>query len=225
MHSYSFGVALFDFLPVLVSAFGLALLARAVARRHRALAPVAWGAAILIPLGGLCKASWKLIVALQQLPIAWLENLLFVLMAPGFVAMSFSLFHARRAWQTGVDPQSADYPRLHLLLWLALPLAGSLAAALVSPETRLWFFWLLGVTTLANVALITHAILASRWSGLGWPVVACFVYNFAATLTLSALSRLPASELTAWVQEGVNLSAQTALTLGLWQLARRMQEK
>lgn len=223
MQSYSVGVALFDFVPVLVSGIGLGLLARAIAFRHQALAALAWGAALLVPFGGACKASWKLIVALQGQHIGWLENMLFIAMAPGFIAMSFSLFHAGRAWRANTAATQAHYSPTRLLLWLALPLLVAVAAAVLHPDSRLWFFWLLGVTSIANAALIRHAIVACRWSGLGWPR-ACFVYNFVATLALSGLSRLPAGEATAWIQEAVNISAQAALALGAWRLSRRMLE-
>ena len=223
VHSYSVAVALFDFLPVLISGYALCRLARAVAARHRALAAIAWTAATLIPLGGACKASWKLIVATRGIEIDWLENLLFIALAPGFVAISYGLRHARLAWRGGVAPAAATDPRARLWLWLAITLAGALAAALLRPDSRLWFFWLLGITTVANAALIVQAILASAWAGLRWPI-ACFAYNFLATLALSGLSRLPPGEATAWIQEGVNCSAQAALALGAWRLSRRMME-
>lgn len=223
MHNYSVAVALFDYLPVLLSGLGLFWLARGVAARHRRLASVAFGAALLVPFGGLCKATWKLLVALGQPPLNWLENLLFIAMAPGFAAISFSLFHAVRAWQRNTAPQQADYPAGRLLLWLALPLLGGLIIALLAPLPRAWFFWLLGATTVANAALIVHAVGASYWSGLRWPA-ALFIYNFVATLMLSGLSRLPPGEATAWIQEGVNFSAQGALALAAWQLGRRMRE-
>lgn len=221
MHSYSLSVAIFDFVPVLISALGLHFLARGIAFRHPPLAAIAWGAALLIPFGGFCKASWKLIVATQGQHIDWLENLLFIAMAPGFIAMSFSLFHAKRAWREPVA--SARYSSTRLLLWLALPLLVSVAAAVLRPDSRLWFFCLLGVTTIANAALIIHAIAACKWGKLGWPM-AFFAYNFVATLALSGLSRLPPGEATAWIQEGVNISAQAALALGAWRLSRRMLE-
>lgn len=225
VHSYSLGVALFDFVPVLVAAGGFALLARGIAARHHALAVVAWLGAALIPLGGLCKASWKLIVATQQREIPWLENLLFIAMAPGFAVLSFSLFHARRAWQSGVAPATAGYPAARLLLWLALPLLGALAAAIAMPESRAWFFCLLAATTIANAALLLQAALAARWASLSWPVQLSFFYNFAATLALAGLSRLLPGETTAWIQEAVNLSAQAALAYGLWRLSLRMRSK
>lgn len=224
MPSYSLAVAIFDFIPVAVSAFGLAILADAIGRRHRRLSVVAWAAAIAIPMGGFCKATWKLLVAAQIGDYTWLENLLFILMAPGFVAIAFALFHTRRAWQAGMTPELATAPIGRLLFWLAIPVGGALAALAFCPLERSWFFWLLGVTTLANFAFVGHAIYASRVGKLGAGVIVCFVYNLAATLTLSSLARLPDTEATAWIQEGVNLSAQGALAAGLWFLAQRMKK-
>lgn len=221
MNHYSVAVALFDFVPVLLTAIGMLLLATAIAQRQPHFSPWIWLAACAIPFGGVCKASWKLIVALQQLHMDWLENLLFITMAPGFVAMAFFLHHTRRAWQSG-RPTPRQWP-LYLLPWLALPLAAAWVAAQTLPQGRVWFFILLGTTTVANALLIGNAWLASRRAGLGWLVMASFVYNFAATLALSGLSRLAQSEATAWIQEGVNFSAQAALAFGFWHLARAMK--
>lgn len=221
MPNYSLPVAIFDFVPVLLAAVAMCALARGISARHHALAPVAWAAALAIPLGGLCKASWKLIVALKQTDVTWLDDLLFVLMAPGFVALAFALFHARRAWQASVAPDRARYPLDRLLMWLILPAAG-IAATVLFSQSRGGFFWLLAVTTVANAALIVHAMGASRWSRLPWHVAGCLAYAFAATLALAGLSRLTPGEHSAWIQEGVNLSAQLALLAGLWQLSTRM---
>lgn len=222
MQPYSVGVAVFDYLPVLLTAAGLGLLARGISYRNQSLAVVAWTAAALIPLGGLCKASWKLLLALGYPPLDWLENLLFIALAPGFVAMAFALHHARRAWATKQEPVGATYPRMRLLLWLAIPVVGALLAVTAKPDGRLWFLWLLAVTIIASVALMVQAIWAARWARMAWPTIACFAYNLAASLSLGGLARLPPGEATAWIQEGVNLSAQLALLLGAWQLQRRM---
>lgn len=224
MHQYSIGVALFDFVPVLLTALALTFLVRAIAILHPGVAPLARLAAVLIPFGGLCKASWKLIAASSGQQITWLENLLFIALAPGFVMMAFCLYHARVALRADAAKPAPPYALSRLLLWLALPLLGGLAAVWLHPDTRLWFFWLLGITTIANTTLIVHAVLASRLLGLGWPTAACFIYNFCATLVLSGLSRLPASEATAWIQEGVNFSAQAALAAGFWQFSRKVQQ-
>jgi hypothetical protein len=213
MHDYSAGVALFDFLPVLLSGLGLLLLARAIAARRCALAPLAWGAALLIIAGGMCKASWKLVVALHGRDIGWLANMLFICLAPGFVVMSFCLFSARRG--TGLAPW-------RLLSWLALTFGGACAAWLFSPHPRAWFFWLLSMTTAASAALIFNAVLIafrSRQRG----IAALFIYHFFANLVLSGLARLPPSETTAWLQEGVNFSSQAAFAYAAWRLSASLR--
>lgn len=151
MQRYSVAVAAFDFLPVGICALGLGLLARGISRQNQDLVAWAWTAAALIAAGGLCKATWKLLVAWRGLDLPVLENLLFIAMAPGFVMMSFC-------------------------------------------------------------------------SGLRWSPV-LFSYNFIAVLGLSGLSRLPAGEATAWLQEAVNLSAQSEFALGAWQLYRCLETR
>jgi hypothetical protein len=162
---------------------------------------------------------------LRDQRVDWLDHALFILLAPGFAAMAFALMHATRAWQAGTPPGQAPFSRGLLALCLAAPLAGAWLLSTIHAATRTWFFWLLACTTLANWTLLVQAILAARRSGLpGW-ISACLVYNIVATLVLSGLSRLPPGEASAWIQEGVNFTAQSALALGFWRLGRRMQER
>lgn len=224
MSPFSLAVALFDFVPVAVTAIALAWLATGIRARHRRAGIVALCAAWLVPLGGACKASWKLIIALGGPALGWLENLLFVALAPGFAALAFSLHHARRAWRAGVPPQAAALPPLRLGAWVVVPLALAAVLALALPGSRAWFFTLLAATTLAYAALLLHAALAARHARLGAGVTAALACSFVATLALSGLARLPPGEASAWLQEGVNLAAQAALALAFWQLGRRMRE-
>lgn len=219
--TYSIAVALFDYLPVSLTALALALLAQGIGRRLPALAPLAIAAAVLVPLGGFCKASWKLILALGGPDLAWLSNLLFIALAPGFILMAYCMFHAARAW---AGDQGGALSRPRLAIWLALPLLAAAGIALALPDSRAWLFTLLGVTTVANATLIVHAVRASVRARLGMATVSCFIYNFAATLALSGLARLPPSNGAAWLQEGVNFTAQAALALGCWALSSAMIE-
>lgn len=216
MAQYSPAVALFDFLPVAACAGALAGLAMGIAARRPALAPLAWAGALLVPLGGLCKASWKLLIALGEPPLAWLENLLFVAMAPGFAALALALHHAARGAR-----DARALPAARVLAWTALPLVVAATLALSVPG-RAWFAWLIAVTTIANGALVVHAIRASTAAGLRWPA-ACFAVSFTATLALAGLARLPQGEAAAWTQEAVNLAAQVALAAGAWKLSRMLR--
>ena len=217
MAQYSLAVALFDFVPVAVCAAALAALAAGIGARRPALAPLAWTGAMLVPKGGQCKASWKLLIAAGHAPIAWLENLLFIALAPGFTALALAMHHAVRP--AAASAAAASVPTARVLAWIALPLGVAALLALALPG-RAWFAWLIAVTTVANGALVVHAIRASRASGLAWPAPASFAASFAATLALAGLARLPDSEAAAWVQETVNLGAQAALAAGAWKLSR-----
>lgn len=217
MSQYSLGVALFDFVPVVLSGLAMAFLAGAIRRCNPPLGPWAVAAAVLIPFGGACKASWKLIIALGGEPIPALENLLFISLAPGFVVMAYALAHAQAPVRT-VTP----HPRL--ALQAAAPLAGALALALLLPGSRAWFFLLLLVTTVATITLLAHAIIAARAAGLRGPLAA-FAYALVATLAMGGLSRLAAGESSAWLQESLNVSIQAALALGFRRLSRHMQEE
>ena len=221
MPRYSLAVALFDFVPVALTALALAWLARGIAARHPPLGGVAWAAAVVVPLGGACKASWKLTLALGGPALGWLENLLFIALAPGFVALAFSLHHARRAWQGG---GAAAFSPARLALWLALPLGGALALAVALPATRAWFFWLLAVTAIANLVLLVQALAAASRARLHPAATISLCLSLAATMAMTALARLPPGEASAWLQEGVNAAGQAALAFGFWQLGRRMQE-
>lgn len=220
MPSYSISVALFDYLPVLASLAGMLALAPSLARLVPHLRSLIVLAALAIPLAGACKASWKLLIALGHAPIPWLENMLFILLAPGFIVLAHAMRQARGVWQ-GTSKAHAGSVR-SLTLWLLLSWPVALVLALSMPQSRLWFFYLLAVTTLANAGLILQSLLSSRAAACGWRVNALLVLSFAATMAMSGLARLPDTETTAWIQESVNLLAQTSLALAFWQLARAL---
>ncbi|MGJ8669277.1 MAG: hypothetical protein ACSHXK_07310 [Oceanococcus sp.] len=223
METYSLSVALFDFIPVILNAIAMPMLALAIGFHLPRFRRFAWLAAISIPLGGLCKASWKLILAIQNTAYDYLENMLFILMAPGFVAMAFGLHHAVNAWLATPTAGDNNPSSVRPALWLALTMAGAALAAVLSPETRLWFFWLLLLTSLANISLLFHAIRATHRKKLGLLTMGSFVFNLLAMLAMGGLSRLPAGEASAWIQQSVNLFAQAALLYGCWRLSHAMR--
>ncbi len=219
MSEFSVAVALFDYLPVAATAVGLSLLARLAADTSKLLAMVAWLGVTLVVAGGFCKASWKLLLALQLGEISWLNHALFILLAPGFLLLGHALHHARRSWQDPTHP----YPVRALILWLLL--LSIPALLLAQGQGRSWFFYLLAATTVANIGLLVQAMLASRQLKTGWTAQLCFGYALLGGLAMGAASRLPEGETSAWIQESINLSAQLALAFGGWQLWRVRKNK
>ncbi len=165
----SLALALEDFIPVLLFAVGLFIIARLISATNTASGKLAIVGGAFVTFGGLSKATWKLIQAIGGDDISLLNNALFVLMSAGFICLAWAF------WNRGEPVKSAMW------IWLppvvAVALAWSLAAVLAfSRENRAWFFVLLGATTLANLAFLSQLILASVKRRL-WFVVAFLCVN------------------------------------------------
>jgi hypothetical protein len=213
---YSLSVALFDFVPVLVSTAAYGFMAVSATRARSRLSFRAWVGVALIATGGITKASWKLLDALDEQPPQWLGDLLLPLMAMGLIAIYSCLHEVTK--KSAADTTAAMKPdSITSVLLLATLLSGLLA--LLQPHTRTWFIGLLVTTITANTALVLRAASASIRVG-HYATAACFLYNGLALFALGGLSRLPAETASAWVQEALNLSAQAALALGAWRMSK-----
>ena len=93
---YTLSLALVDFLPVTFTAIGLYYIVRMVAHINLLQGRVAALGAVLTVAGGFFKAVWKLLMASSSgaIDINWMEDGLFVFMAPGYTLLAFSV------WQT-----------------------------------------------------------------------------------------------------------------------------
>ena len=81
MEGFTVGLALLDFVPVI--AFGLAMLFLAL-KFKSALFIIG---AILVLLGGVFKASWKLILGTSKKDVKWMNKMMWPCMGVGFVLM------------------------------------------------------------------------------------------------------------------------------------------
>ena len=97
MTEYTVSLALFDFVPVICSGIGLFFITRMIARLDANSGKVAYLAGTLIVLGGLSKATWKLIFTSSGTDIAWMNDMLFIFLAPGFTLLSWALWNAQLA--------------------------------------------------------------------------------------------------------------------------------
>lgn len=214
MQDYSLGLALFDYLPVAMSALGLGLLAQLLSRAlPGALGPLLVGAGLVVA-GGLSKAAWKLIWVLTEQDIGVLDALLFICIAPGMILLACHAAAASKRWR---NVAGAVHPGRNSLL-LAAPLLAAAGLAAAFAEGRAWFFVLLAAGATANIVL---ALLLIRLSwGWGQRSAAAFLLlSILLTLGLSALARVP--EQTAalqWLEESINLIAQACFAFGVWRL-------
>lgn len=206
-------MALEDYLPIVLSGIGLLYLVRVLNRRSHLAGAVALTGTVLIVLGGTFKATWKMLIALGNSPINWLNTSLFVLLSVGYVTVAW-------AWWRGMNysvrlrnsPSVWFVPLvLAIIIW---SVAGYLGWAM---DSRLWFGVLLGVTTVGSLALSGQLIVrAWRW-GLVLTVL-LFLVNI---LCFFVLARIADQSVTLqWVKQIISTISQGAFALACWQLAR-----
>jgi len=211
---YTVALALFDYIPTVFTALGMYWLCTSQLFDLSVIRRLAIVGAVMIVSGGLLKASWKLIVASTGEHIPWMNNSLFIFMAPGFVLLSFALGLRH------IRPVSLPIP---LLFTGAIPII-ALCLYLVYPGQRLWFFWLLAVVTLANTAVI-FMLARAGWNNNDRIISLLYIASFFGTLSLSGLARIP--EQTAalqWIEESINAVAQGLFFAASLRLNKRLRE-
>lgn len=215
---YTVSLALFDFLPVIFSGIGVLILAQMIGRFDATSGKAAYFAALLIVLGGLSKAVWKIIIATTGTDIVWLDDLLFVFLAPGFTLLSWSLWNAQQVMQ---GREIAKNVWLRPLGVIALFGIGAVAAKLAQPDERYWFFILLTLTTFANLAVSVLVIRQAKQQGQ--PVtMGLFIFNIVMVFALSGMARIPEQTIALqWIEESLNVLAQGAFALAAGQLVAK----
>ncbi|MEM9954978.1 MAG: hypothetical protein AAF846_25445 [Chloroflexota bacterium] len=195
---FSVGLAVYDFLPVLLT--GIALFY--VWRMTQTFAP---GQAIFAAIGGtlvvtagLTKASWKLIVATTGTDIYLLSQLLFPLMAPGFILVMFGVWGLVRRANDKVVPA---------WFWV-LPLVVICSAfswagyrMFIEQIERGWFQPLLILVSIGNVALISMLISVSV-RNKKWGLAGLFFLNIVMTFALQPIAAMENLSITMhWIEQ------------------------
>jgi hypothetical protein len=219
MEIYSIPLALEDFIPVILSSGGLFLIARMVQRIDEGLGRMAFLGWLLVTMGGLLKASWKLLMALSdtQTNVVWMDKGMFLWMAPGFVFLAFSV------WFTGEMMLGKEKARR---IWLGPGvLLGATAVAIFftgfpDPTISTWRFILLGIMTIGNITLTILLIQKSRHFGLSTAAI-LFALNIILVFILNGMARMPEQTIPLqWTEQIINTVAQGAFLIGAWQLSK-----
>lgn len=199
---YTFSLALIDFLPVFFTAIGLSYIARMVTHISRAHGQVATAGAILTVAGGFFKALWKLLMASSDgtINIRWMDEGLFVWMAPGYVLLLWSV------WQTarGVNRKPMLNASLIPLAFIALMFAGSGYLYTANPDSPAWERVLLSVMVLATfstgILLIVFGF-RQKMPLAGW----LFIVNLVGIFLLNGLARMENQSIALqWIEESIN---------------------
>lgn len=214
MHDVSVPLALFDFVPVVVSAVGLGLVARLVGRTVPALAIWAALGVGLIVSAGLARASWKLIVATGGPDIAVLHGALYVLLAPGFLILGTVIWRTRGGTATATRHRTPPWglaATAVVVLVLGTVLLGSPGSRLVP------LIWLAAATVGVALVSVGLFVLARRHgrSRLAW----LFVAYLGITLALNGFARAAVqTESLQWVEQSLNTLNQALFLVGAFQL-------
>ncbi len=202
---YTLSLALVDFLPVGFTAIGLYFICRMVAHINAMQGNVAALGAILTVAGGFFKALWKTFMASTggTLDINWMEDGLFVFMAPGYTLLAWSV------WQTVRSVQGKKTFNVWLapIIIIAIMFAGSYYLYTSNPTSPAWERVLLSVMVLATV--ITGILLIvfgfrQKLPLVGW----LFIINLVGIFLLNGLARMDDQTIALqWIEEAINAIA------------------
>ncbi len=199
--SYTVGLALYDYVPVVLSSIGFFLIGRLLRSRSPIGRMVLAGWA-LITIGGVAKATWKLILGLSDgaTDIRWLDNSLFVFLGAGFVFAAVGIRSALRKSESGWRTAA----------WINVGAYGLAGMAALGSDGRGWFFILLSLAAIANTVAVWHLIRYSWSQGWRRPGV-LFAVNLLVVLVLPGFARIPDQTIALqWTEQTVNLVAQVA---------------
>ena len=214
MVQYSLELALFDLVPVVFSAFGFYFMAMTITQMRASLRKVAFFSVALIVTGGLLKVSWKIFIAAASVDYYWMNNALFIFMAPGFTLLCYTFWLAKNQ----VNGNTISFSIRPALVPIILLGGFALYAALAFPEKRYWFFvllmWLTIASTIFSVMVITYGF--KQRLPLGAILLSL---NLFANFALAGLARTgDQSEAMQWIMEITNACSQFCFAFGAWLL-------
>jgi hypothetical protein len=205
----SLPLALEDFLLVIFFATGLFFIAKMVSCQSAIGGNLAYLGGFLITLGGFFKVCWKLILAIGEIDVAWLNNSLFALMSAGFICLAWALWRSQK-----LNNSTNFWVIPTFLIIVTLTVAGYFAFV---AETRVWFFILLGATTLFNVA-VSLQLISRSFKHKQWLAIGLFLLNL---ICIFALARMGDQTVTLqWIKQIINTFSQGSFALAAWLLYR-----
>ena len=221
LEEYTIVMALQDYLPVILSSIGLFFLARMVTRIDQASGRLAYLGWALITLGGINKATWKLIMAAtsSQTNLVWLDDSLFFLLGTGFLCMGFAVWYAQRRMQEKSLPFFKNVFIVPLII-AAVFVGLAVFMSLSQPTSRIPFYILLGLTTIAN--FVTGGLLIRQGLQQGSRLAALlFGFNLLAILILTGIARIdPQTIPLEWTAQITNTVSNGAFAFASYKLSQ-----
>ncbi|MFF3214389.1 hypothetical protein ACFYYB_27465 [Streptomyces sp. NPDC002886] len=210
---YPLSLAAEDFVPVILTGLGATLLIGPLRAHSASAGRTATAGASLVFLGGLSKATWKLLVALDGPDIQVLNKALFPCLSAGFLLLA----HALLALPAAHDQREPDAVRRTPPLWgFAAAWAATGAAGLLLTSTAPHMVLTIVAVTVCAVRLIllarSHGDSAAAAAGGLW-ITGMYV--------LGPLAARPDQSVALqWVEQSANTLTQGAFVLLAWRLTR-----
>jgi hypothetical protein len=216
---YSLALALEDYLPVIFSLIGVWFIARTIQQFDRTLGMMAFTGLALLAVGGILKATWKVLMAINGTDISLFSQALFPMIAPGFTLIATAVYSYTRQLQAKLG---LHRPWLIPLIVISLFAIGS---ALIAVNGGPWRVPLIMLATIGNVALLLMLAIGA-WKRRMRPLAVVFVIVLITIIGLSQMAtNMPQTIPVQWFEQIVQTLAQLAFCLGSWQLTQRMAQE
>ncbi|MFJ7270395.1 hypothetical protein ACIQV3_27805 [Streptomyces sp. NPDC099050] len=209
---YPLSLALEDFVPVILTGIGATLLIGPLRAHSMTAGRTATAGTALVLLGGLSKATWKLLVALDGPDLQVLNKALFPCLSAGFLLLAHALLTLPAAREREPEPVRTTPP-----LWgFAVVWAATGAAGLLLTSTAPSMVLTIVAVTVCAVRLIllarSHGDTVAAAAGGLW-ITGMYV--------LGPLAARPDQSVALqWVEQSANTLTQGALVLLAWRLTK-----
>ena len=215
-------LALQDFMPGIATAIGCWFLARFVRSVAPSFYPVAIAGGVSVTCGGLAKATWKLIRALDGPDLKWLDASLFPFLAWGFALLAWALIHVDYI-ETGSPPPSRG--RWPVPLGIAASMSAvALVLSAATDWSRAWVIPMIGLMTLGDLSVIVMGVKAARRRDLTHAAV-LLVVNIASVLLLTRLASVDQTRTLQWIEQIGNTIGNAAFAVAWWMILGRSPMK
>lgn len=220
MSELTLPLALFNLFPVVLTGLALWFLARLVGALDPPHRTMARAGGVLILLGGLSKAVWKLILVAGGQDLTWLASMLFPLMAPGFALLAGAALGVLLRLQGRGEVALIRYGVAAVIL---VVVGAVVVRTLGMGIPRGWFLPLLGLTSVANLVLSLVLIASAlRLGHTGAAIL--FGVNLAMVFALPPIAMAsPDTLFMHWSEQVLTAIGTAAFALGgywLWRSAR-----
>lgn len=209
---YSLSLALVDFLPVLFAGLGFMYLIRLVSFILPAQGRIAFLGSSLVLAGGFLKALWKLLMAFSGsvVNIVWMENGLFVLMAPGYIFLAWSIWQTARSVQGKSVYNAWILPTAIITVMFLVSYFLFLANPLSPSWERILLSMMVLATAVTGILLILFAFRLKLYLAAG-----LFLINLLTIFMLNGMARMAVQSISLqWIEEAINAVCWLAFAWG-----------